>query len=120
MRLKSEIWAKAYLRRLGCEAIPAAVLRHGDDGAGAIFIKVNTRDGQALILSPAPGGMGGEMDGAEGIGRRWTPAFANGAVAEAEADAFLAKQARFDPDIWVIELEDPKGRHFLDDYVERR
>jgi hypothetical protein len=116
MRLKSEIWVKAYLRRLNGELIPAAVVRRGDSDAGAIFIKVNSRDGQARVLAPAPGGMD---SAAPGIDRRWTPAFAGSAVAETEADGFLAKQARYDPDIWVIELEDPKGRHFLDDYLAR-
>jgi hypothetical protein len=116
MRLKTEIWAKAYLRRLNGEMIPAAVLRHGDDSAGAIFIKVNTLDGCAQLLAPAPAGLDGVP--AE-LGRAWTYVFAEGAVPEADADAFLAKQVRYDPDLWLIELEDPKGRHFLDEYLAR-
>jgi hypothetical protein len=112
MRIKAEFWVKAYIRRLNGEAIPAAVLRHGDDDAGAIFIKINTRDGRAQILAPAPGADEGNMSG---LDRRWSAAFPQGAVEEAQADGFLARQARFDADIWVIELEDPRGRHCLDD-----
>lgn len=116
MRLKAEIWVKAYLRRLDGEAIPAAVMRHGDDDAGAIFIKINTRDGRAQVLAPAPSA---DPDNMLGLDRRWSGAFPQGGVEEAQAEGFLAKQARFDPDIWVIELEDAKGRHFLDDCLVR-
>ena len=40
MRLKSEIWVKAYLRRCAVAGASGVVARHGDDDAGAIFIKV--------------------------------------------------------------------------------
>lgn len=116
MRLKAEIWVKAYIRRLYGVDVPAAVLRHGDDDAGAIFIKINTRDGRAQILSPAPSA---DKDDMTGLDRRWSTAFPQGTVEEQQADGFLARQLRFDPDIWVIELEDPKGRHYLDDCIVR-
>jgi hypothetical protein len=116
MRLKAEIWVKAYLRRLDGEAIPAVVMRHGDNDAGAIFVKVNTPDGRAQVFSPAPGA---DPDNMLGLDRRWSVAFPQGAVEEAQADAFLVKQARFDPDMWVVEVEDAKGRHFLDDCLVR-
>ena len=29
-------------------------------------------------------------------------------------DAALGRQRRFDPDLWVIEVEDRAGRHLLD------
>jgi hypothetical protein len=32
-----------------------------------------------------------------------------------KADAFLAREAEFDSDMWIIEVEDRRGRHFLDD-----
>jgi hypothetical protein len=33
---------------------------------------------------------------------------------EAEVDAALSRQRGFDPDLWVIEVEDREGRHLLD------
>ncbi|MCC5976389.1 MAG: DUF1491 family protein, partial [Rubellimicrobium sp.] len=33
---------------------------------------------------------------------------------EAEVDASITRQAGFDPDLWVIEVEDRTGRHLLD------
>ena len=33
---------------------------------------------------------------------------------DAEIEAFLTREIRFDPDVWIVEVEDRAGRHFLD------
>jgi hypothetical protein len=68
MRLKTEIWVKAYLRVRSADSVSAMVVRHGDDDAGAVFIKVATLDGRAMLYGPAPSGF--EPTGAD---RRWVP-----------------------------------------------
>lgn len=110
MRLKSEIWVKAYLRRCVVNGASGVVARHGDDDAGAIFIKVVRQDLTAAVYSPAPAG----LDDAD-IDRRWVSRFGNGFVPEAEAEALLKREASFDSDIWIVEIEDRDGRHFLGD-----
>ena len=110
MRIKAQIWINAYIRRLGAECIPAVVTRKGDADAGAIFIKVATLDGRALILRPAIAG----LDGAA-ADRSWSLAFNGESVEESKADDFLARQAEFDCDMWIIEIEDRAGRHGLDE-----
>jgi hypothetical protein len=35
-------------------------------------------------------------------------------VTPAETEARLAKERRFDPDLWIVEVEDRDGRSFLD------
>ena len=62
MRLKSEIWVKAYLRRSRHEGADAVLVRRGDEDAGAIYIKVSRLDGTASLFGPAPAG----LDAAEG------------------------------------------------------
>ncbi|NJM34135.1 MAG: DUF1491 family protein [Rhodomicrobium sp.] len=110
MRLKSGIWVSAYIRQLGTIPIPALVVRRGDGDAGAIFIKISTLDGFAQVLRPASAG----IERGEGA-RFWAIALRAGRAEESAADAYLARQADFDSDIWIIEVEDREGRHFLDD-----
>lgn len=110
MRLKSEIWVKAYIRRCGGNGAAAVVAQRGQSDGGAIFIKVNKLDGTVYLYGPAPAGLD-----AASSGRVWSPCLDREGVGEAEADAYLRRQMEFDPDIWIIEVEDRAGRHFLDD-----
>ncbi len=112
MRLKSEIWIQAYLRRCQVANIPVMLVRRGDRDAGAIFIKVCILDGRVRLLAPAPAG----LDQADSE-RRWNVCFGGEAVTEQEADLTIMRHAEFDPDLWVIEVEDRYGRHFLDDWL---
>lgn len=103
MRLTSEIWVSAYLKRLQLVEIPAFVVQRGDKTAGAVLVKLNTLDGQACCYQRSFDLMTGD--------RAWV-VLAEGP--EAEVDASINKQCSFDPDIWVIEVEDKNGRHLLD------
>lgn len=110
MRLKSEIWVKAYLRRCTVNGAMAVVARHGDDDAGAIFIRVIAGDGSVQVFAPAPAG----VDGAD-FDRRFVIAAGAPFATEQDAELFLDKQRRFDSDLWIVDVEDRAGRHFLDD-----
>ncbi|HKJ61249.1 MAG TPA: DUF1491 family protein [Hyphomicrobiales bacterium] len=112
MRVRAHIWINAYIRRLGAAFIPAVVARKGDADAGAIFIKIATLDGQARVLRPAIAG----WDEAA-TDRSWSLALNGESVEERKADDYLARQAEFDSDMWVIEIEDREGRHLLEDAI---
>jgi hypothetical protein len=112
MRLKAEIWVKAYLRRCRVDGADAVLVRRGDEDAGAIYIKVSRLDGTALLFGPAPAGLDEARED-----RRWQPCLKGEAPAEADADAYLERQLRFDSDIWIVAVEDRAGRHFLDDWL---
>ncbi len=103
-RLTSEFWVQAYLTRLRLLEIPAFVTCKGDLTAGAVLIKMNTLDGNAVAYQRSFDLMTGA--------RAWI-VLTEGA--EAEVDAALARQSSFDPDLWVIEVEDKQGRHLLDE-----
>jgi len=102
-RLSARFWVDAYLARLRLAAIPAFVVAHGDDTAGAVLVKLNTLDGKAVLYQRMIDLMSGE--------RRWHTLAQGG---EAEVDAVVARQRGYDPDLWVIEVEDRAGRHLLD------
>jgi len=104
MRLTADIWVSAYLTRLRLADIPAFVVARGDGTAGAVLIKLNTLDGAAVAFQRSFDPMSGA--------RRWIELTAG---PEAEVDTAIAKQRGFDPDLWVIEVEDRQGRHLLDE-----
>ncbi|MEM1236022.1 MAG: DUF1491 family protein [Pseudomonadota bacterium] len=104
MRLTSDIWVSAYLQRLRLADIPAFVVKRGDATAGAVLVKLNTLDGNACCYQRSFDLMTGA--------RTWME-LASGP--EADVDEALAKQRSFDPDLWVIEVEDRAGRHLLDE-----
>ncbi|MEE9388073.1 MAG: DUF1491 family protein [Paracoccaceae bacterium] len=103
-RLTADIWVSAYLRRLQLANIPAFVTAKGDATAGAVLVKLNTLDGQAVAYQRSFDLMTDK--------RTWL-VLADGADREVE-DA-LNRQKSFDPDLWVIEVEDRNGRHLLDE-----
>jgi hypothetical protein len=112
MRLKSGIWVAAYLRRCQIEGAFAAVRRRGAEEAGAIFIKLNRLDGTAELFGPAPQSAFDEQAST----RVFTRCVA--LKADAEVEAYLVREIRFDPDVWIVEIEDRAGRHFLDQLVD--
>ncbi|NVO16050.1 MAG: DUF1491 family protein [Rhodoplanes sp.] len=114
MRLKSGIWVAAYIRRCGVEGVFAAVRRRGADDAGAIFIIVNRLNGTADLYGPAPQTA---FDEEKPFDRAFASVLADSPAPESAAEAFIVRESRFDPDVWVIEIEEPSGRHFLDRVV---
>jgi hypothetical protein len=108
-RLTSEFWVKAYLRRCAAEGVAAMQMRRGQSSSGAVLIRVNRLDGHSTVLvrGTLPDGRSGWLLGA-GAAR----------VSDAEADRYIDRQIKFDPDLWVIEVEDREGRHFLGEPVE--
>lgn len=103
-RVTASFWVSAYLMRLQAAGIFAHVARKGDETAGAVAVKVATMDGRASLFT--------RTYDAE-FNRVWTTHVDN--APEPEADAAIASQTAFDRDLWIIEVEDPKGRHLLDE-----
>lgn len=103
-RLRTDIWVGAYLTRLRLADIPVFVTSKGDASAGAVLVKQNRLDGQAEVFQKSFDLMTGD--------RAWV-SLSKGA--EREVDSAIQKQLRFDPDLWVIEVEDRNGRHLLDE-----
>jgi hypothetical protein len=108
--LKTEFWASALIRRASDVGAFAGVVRRGDSDAGAVLVKVATLDGRARLYAPAR----------DGAGERVWLDLSAGALGDVEADvdAHIRKRALTDPDLWVVEIEDKRGRHFLQERVE--
>jgi hypothetical protein len=109
MRLKSAIWVSAYIRRCQIEGAQAVLRRRGAEEAGAIFIKVSRLDGTADLYGPAPQSAFDDRP----VDRMFIACLKPDS-SEADAEARLARELKFDPDLWIVEVEDRAGRHFLD------
>ena len=104
-RVTADFWVAAYLSRLSQQGIFAHIAHKGDQTAGAIAIKLATMDGYATLF----------MRNYDGEGHRvWATVMDR--APEREVDEYAAKQRNFDRDLWLIEVEDPKGRHLLDEF----
>ncbi len=104
--LKTAIWAPALIRRAETGGAYASVLYKGDPDAGAALVKVRHLDGTAMLYRPMR-----DMEG----NRVWLP---KGPGAENDIDDVITGRLKTDPDLWVIEIEDRQGRHFLTETVE--
>ena len=97
MRVTSDLFVAQLVRRVFASGGFAAVVRRGAEMAGAIFVIHRSRDGSFALYGPAPQTLADE-DG--------TRRFVAEAAADATAlDARLEREARFDPDFWVVEIE---------------
>jgi hypothetical protein len=114
MRLKSALWVAAYLRRCHIHNAFAVVRRRGAEEAGVIFVRICRLDGTSDLFGPAPQSM---FDDARPSERAFTPCLAARPAPDADVEAFLAREVKFDPDVWIVEVEDRAGRNFLDDIV---
>lgn len=75
-----------------------------------MFVKLALMDGNAMLYTPAPQAV---YDDSRPIERVFAPA-SREPVAEQAVEERLAKEIRFDSDVWIVEIEDRAGRHFLD------
>lgn len=109
MRVTSNLWVAAFLRRCHHEGAYAVVRRRGAAEAGAVFVVLDRLDGTCTLYSPAPqSAFEGPVDD-----RRFS-AVALTSEDAAAVDARLAREIAFDSDLWVVEVEDRAGRSFLD------
>lgn len=109
MLLSSDIWVSALIRRAEQAGAFGMVLQKGDPRAGAVLVKVvDRRAGIARLYAEAMRGDGERV---------WMQPRAS--TDETELDAYAERARRVDPDLWVVEIDDAQGRHFLTETVER-
>jgi len=108
VRLKTELWVKAYIRRCAVDGRWAVVARKGDPDAGTVYVRVDLMDGRVRLLGPAPGSAFAE-DGE----RLWVEIGETGTMAGEDAAAYLERRVSFDRDIWIVDLEARDGECLL-------
>lgn len=109
-RLPTRLWIDALVRRAQVGGASAFIVQPGDDDRGDVLIKVARLDGTAAVFSPRLTIEGERIFAdlaAQGIGPE-----------EREVDDYIRRARARDRDLWVVEIEDRSGRHFLTDPVE--
>ena len=106
-RLKAGIFVRAVIRRAEVAGAAAFVVRKGSEEAGAVLLKISKLDGTCMVLSQARRGEGELV---------WVKPLGDAADDE-QASKYFEKQMRFDPDVWIVEIEDREGRTFVDEPV---
>ena len=105
MGLNTGLWVSAQVRLCDIAFIPAAIVRRGDPDAGTVLLKLNRFEEGVTVYTQAS-----TMTD--------TPAWSRGTgpkpVTEAEADAYIERQVKYDPDVWVLEIEDRRGKYKMD------
>ncbi|MCW5695238.1 MAG: DUF1491 family protein [Bauldia sp.] len=108
MRVTSALFVSAYIRRCNLEGAAAALVKRGAEEAGAIFVSVDRLDGTVDLYAPAPQTAFDDRPDErlfQRVAERATPA---------DVEERLSRERRFDPDLWVVAVEDREGRCFLD------
>ena len=107
-RLKVGIFVRALIRGAVVAGAAAYVMRKGAEEAGAVMLKIARLDGTSLVLDQARRGAEGELV--------WVRPLGDAASDEA-TQKFFDKQIKFDPDLWIVEIEDREGRAFVDEPI---
>jgi hypothetical protein len=112
LRLRSDIWVAAYLRRCGVEGASAVLRRRGAAEAGAIFVKVDHLNGRATLYAPAPQSVAAELR--PGVERIFARAHNGDSIDSGAAEERLKREIAFDPDLWIVEVENGAEGAWLD------
>jgi hypothetical protein len=108
VRLRADIFVAALIRRVQSAGAIAMLRRRGAPEAGAIFVILDKLDGEVALFGPAPQS---EIDD-DGM-RRFVRMHKADWTDSASVEARLKREIDFDSDLWIVEIEDRKGRDFL-------
>jgi len=97
-RLPTALWVEACLQPLNGKGIFYYIIQKGNYDSGIVLLKLNGMDGQCALLTQQR-----DFDSDELV---WVSALENKEVEEPKADAYIARAATRDPDLWVVEIED--------------
>jgi hypothetical protein len=106
--LSSDLWVSALIRRAQIDGAYATVGKKGDARAGSVIVKAYDTSTRTARLFTEAFGTDGD--------RLWIQPVTSDS--ETELDAYIARQRRYDPDLWVVEIEDRQGRHFITETVQ--
>nr|WP_255599542.1 DUF1491 family protein [Afifella sp. IM 167] len=106
--MRTDIWVSALIRRASAEGAYVTLARRGAAEAGTIFLLVDRLTGEIDLYGPAP--QSAFFDEDRPSDRLFSLLL--GAAERRKVEERIESEIRFDPDLWVVEIEDRKGRPF--------
>ena len=100
MRVTTDLWVSALVRRVFSAGGFAAGVKRGATEAGAVFVLSRGRLGEVALYGPAPQT---SYDSAKPDERFFI--LLDSSDDSSAFDARLEREKKFDPDIWVVEIE---------------
>jgi hypothetical protein len=107
-RLRTDFWIAALRRRAEAGGAYISIARRGAEEAGAVFVVVDRRNGAFDLYGPAPQSVFSDKPT-----DRLFSALARD-VSEQATRSRIDQEVRFDPDLWVVDIEDREGRAFVE------
>jgi len=105
VRLKTSLWVEAHQRLCFARDMPAFVIAKGDLERGGVILKINRFKNGISLYEQTLDFNGNKM---------WRLLGEYSAADEENADAAAAKKRSYDPDVWLIEVEDGRSQYELD------
>jgi len=103
-RLPTHVEVAGILRRVAAAGDFATVMRKGDAERGSLIIFVSNR-GQHVAILERVLGLGGDYE--------WQASRPSDSDGSGDMVNFLARRARFDDDLWAIELDIADPERFI-------
>ena len=104
-KIKAGLWVQAQIRQCDINVIPLMVRQKGDPDSGAILLKLDLGEAGCSVLSQVR-----DVEGNPG----WMYGGGGELISDSDAESYIKRQIGRDPDLWVVEIEDPQKRYELD------
>jgi len=102
IRIKTSLWVEAHVRSCFAADMPAFIVAKGDADRGGVVLKVNCFASGITVFEQSL-----DFDG----NKIWRKTGVFDSSQERDVDASIAKKRNFDPDLWVIEIEDGRQNY---------
>ena len=108
MRLRTDIWVSALIRQAENAGALVTVAKKGAVEAGTVFLIIDGGEGTSDLYGPAPQSVFDTDRPADRVFVRLAAA-----VTLPDLETRLSSERRFDPDLWIVEIQDRQRRPFV-------
>jgi hypothetical protein len=99
-RTPTHIWVDAKIRELSSQGIGVYVTNKGEKMGGLVLLKITNPSAHECKLLTQQRNLDGVLE--------WVNVFSEEVLLEQKADEYISRSIVLDPDLWVIEVENPK------------